>query len=916
MAAQAAAERPLLQQRPSRSRGSGSDERRYQNLQQPSYTESSKYHQRFVLSDPVAFSYLEEDPSTQVLERSRRLEGFQSYLVEQWACSRTHPTFVISAYTGDPSHVIKVGVLSVPADEESWSPRLRMYFKSLVQYHARRRETSLGVLMTTNLSGFPSSLTLILIPGGDAPKYRQDFFVNENLKRLGCSGRVGLTLAEPNAAARAKFHQLYRTSERVDFYKSVIELVKLCQVALILFGELEPEYADGLLCDVTEKAINGWWIEVGTDFYNIERNDGIMGPTTVSALLGLLMGARNRLAVLGAPITKDVFDVHSTKRAIMYLQKHQGLHRTRRLDRKTLDRLHKVTAKQASGDGWAVPRAVKSTVAELSGKGGEMVMDIVGARDKASLAEIETIDIDHFMHLVKGERAKWLWQGKPRSRTTRDLFNEATEDGSVHPADIPTSRKDVKINEDEQRQTEEKRSPMPMKELQTPVQGTTASMKDDALARKTVLKRAKGRIKHAVGKNEDHLGSGDTYTSSYPRANFSAETIQSHQADSFPSPPASPYGQSDFFGSEVTKLQTSTLNKHLVQVAPTFTNKLTETPIGSQPRIRRASSTPTDEKDPEPNAARDLDSAPTTATQSVADDIDQAGIVHEGTRLQEDPRPAKNVGPLLRRTRSSSFLHTRDETRDQDTGWPRHLSFSAAEDSVLRHSYDLLFSTHTDALDMARGESLSVSQHMGSLDTLARVDSEQNIDPLLSISSPPPLSSLQDGKALATHARHLRERLADLGLSVADPTSVHLHTVSRNLDILTQDAEQLSSLLEPQRRTFQTLTVQSKDVVDSERGRLIEGVKELETLGSRLDYEIGGLEGRVSDVEDAVREFERQVAYTEERVNDLTKGRGKHRSPLSNKEHSQPASSSDIPKSSVANDRGWRDLIKSLLTSN
>ena len=70
-------------------------------------------------------------------------------------------------------------------------------------------------------------------------------------------------------------------------------------------------------------------------------------------------------------------DEVTMKRAIGHFQKSSKLEKTRRLDRTTMDRLHRVTAKSASGEGWIVSKAVKSTVAELSGKGGEMVMGIV-----------------------------------------------------------------------------------------------------------------------------------------------------------------------------------------------------------------------------------------------------------------------------------------------------------------------------------------------------------------------------------------------------------------------------------------------------------------------------------------------------------------------------------------------------------
>src|SRR5436305_2982519 len=245
-------------------------------------------HRKLVFSDPVAFRYLEEDPTTVVLERRRKLEGYELYIVEQWACSRVHPTFMIATYTGDPTHSIFVGVLSIPFDENQWSTRMKVYFKAVAQFHAREKETPLGTLMVTNLSGFPSALTVIAVPDGDVKKHREDVIVNENLKRMGCAGRAGINIQYPQASTIAKYHQLYKTSDSVPLYASVIELVKLCQLALTIFGKLPGAYADGLLCDITEKAINDWWTDIGTYIYNIEPPDGILGPSTVAALIGLL----------------------------------------------------------------------------------------------------------------------------------------------------------------------------------------------------------------------------------------------------------------------------------------------------------------------------------------------------------------------------------------------------------------------------------------------------------------------------------------------------------------------------------------------------------------------------------------------------------------------------------------------------
>ena len=133
-------------------------------------------------------------------------------------------------------------------------------------------------------------------------------------------------------------------------------------------------------------------------------------------------------------------------------------------------------------------------------------------------------------------------------------------------------------------------------------------------------------------------------------------------------------------------------------------------------------------------------------------------------------------------------------------------------------------------------------------------------------------SRSQTPKPLSKNSRTLRSSLATLGVTAAGPTSTHLAHLSSCYDILTQDADQLSSLLIPRQEKYTKLHATAQDVVDAERNRLTEAVKDLETLDSRLEYEIEGLKSRAEDVEDAIAEFEKQVAYTEERVAHLTRG--------------------------------------------
>jgi hypothetical protein len=764
------------------------------------------------------------------------LVGYECYIVEQWACSRTHPTFVITTYTGDPAHTVVVSVLGVPTNEESWSPRLKVYFKALNQYHARRRETPLGALMVTNLSGFPSSLTVVLVPQGDAKIHREDFFVNENLKRLGCSGRVGLTLLKPSDATKAKFYQLYRASDKIPLGAAVIELVKLCQVALMLFDKLDPEYADGLLCDVTEKAINDWWIEFGTEYYNIEPHDGILGPTTVAALLGLLTGARNRLHSFGAPIGKDIFDLESTKRAIAYFQRSQRLPKTRRLDRQTLSRLHRATERNANGESWLVPRAVKTTVAELSGKGGEMVMDMVGGKEKAGISDVETADIEIFVQLVHGARSKWLWQGKPRKAHTGDMFSRlSVEDGLVFQSndhggfEWSGRRKEGSGNSPKELTRSVTADSQARRELddrnrlvkKPPDRSLSHKMHDSS--------RGFGRIKDAVGlRGHSHKHPKEDME----RVWFDPSQEEQGQASHSTDPSSISRNQEDSHDGRqrhVTPDSASQLTRN-----PIFTKILSETPMDSPGQFEPQVEPPSDEDDaPELGPPIHLDGEYDTrsATASIA------GSTYRGVDLDEllhtSEMPERQVGLLLRRRNSfSTYERSYLETRNQ-AYWPRHLSFSIAEDSVfvwegINPPVEEQLTQASDARTLARLKALS-----------------------------------------AEDARRERARLLELETVVSDWVTSEVTGIQNLDDLIDLDQEELNGLYYPRLEEYQSLRGKSKEMLENERAELSEAVKELEVLGAKLEYEINALRSKVEDVEDGVAEFERQVLSVEGRVVEL-----------------------------------------------
>lgn len=722
----------------------------------------------------------------------------------------------------------------------------------------------MGTLMVTNLSGFPSALTVIAVPDGDVKKHREDFIVNENLKRLGCSGRAGLNLSPPTGATQAKFHLLYRTSDRIPLYSAVMELVKLCQVALMLFAKLAPEYADGLLCDVTERAINDWWTELGTDFYNIEPSDGILGPTTVAALLGMLMGARNRLNAYGAPVAKDAFDISSLKRGIAYFQKSQKMERTRRLDRQTLDRLHRVTAKAASGEGWNVPKAVKSTVAELSGKGGEMVMGMVGARGKAGIGEVETMDIERLIELVHGERSKWLWFGKPRKTMGNDMFsNLVGEDGMVFGKDeqggyVWSSKKRDSVTDESSSKLRDINS-VYLRRATGSQMSLDAGDRDQQL-RKTVFKSVTGkmsdarsgfgRIKDAVGipgfrghhhkHSKDNNTVDDDATHSNPERYQYGEVMLTPIQSASPLTPSSPERLSETFGGPLPSK--SQLNVAEQSNDSTIIQGPDATDAGhpqsfSRPKFDDIGS----EEGQQPLEAEKEAAGPGSRRGSVppavtAEHSIAGSIYHDSDYedvLPERQHTGKAVGILLQRTQSLSDLSSQPQQKRSDAWWPRHLSFSTVEDAIL--SWEDINSIEDDS---------SAPQN-----DLSNALMREEI-------------MAKDAKIMRTRILQLQDRIGLWVVKKIDDVEA--------LDLQgSRDQEELNSIYNGRRNEYQTLRSSTDDLLAREKMSLREAITDVELLAAKLEYEVNALQSKVEEVEDGVAAFEQLVLDVEARTQEL-----------------------------------------------
>ena len=820
-------------------------------------------HQHFVFTDPAAFRYLEEDPSTTVLARRRRLNGYEIYIVEQWACSRVHPTFLITSYTGLEQHSVVVDVLSVPTDEAAWSPRLRVYFKAITEFHARKKQTPLGTLMVTNLSGFPSALTVIAVPDGDVRKHREDFIVNENLKRMGCSGRAGLNLCAPVGATQAKFNQLYRTSEKIPLYSAVIELVKLCQVSLLLFGKLAPEYVDGLLCDVTEKAINDWWAESGTEFFNVEPSDGILGPTTVAALLGMLLGARNRLHAFGAPVAKDAFDLVSMKRGIAYFQKSQKLPRTRRLDQKCLDRLHRVTAKAASGDTWTVPRAVKSTVAELSGKGEALATRMGVPRDKARIAEIETLDIETFTQLLSGERSKWLWHGKPLKHPNSDVFkNLGGDEGMIFSNDEQGgyvwsgTKRDSVVDDHPRYGLSDRFYTQPSHGSQASIDGTD---KDQAL-RRTVLKSVTGkmtdarsglgRIKDAVGKtglrghNYRHskdgniASDGDSFKErSHRESNDLTRVPESAVSAGSRRGSGILEGEMNLKSTRSNTVYGSDSGEVFARSVSSFENEASAQQSENDERpllsLQPENTESTLSRNRRGKSERDLSVERPTGNEKSADD-DELEKTNSKVKRNPDAVQGSLISqPPLQRTESFPVNSMQSSISYFGYRFPRHLSFTAVVDVL----------TLGDDIDKASADA---------------VDARENPDTALKLE-----------ESLAFEAQVMKERVERLKSQCALWVENRVNEVESLDKLGARDREELDTMYRQKLEEYNAVREASDGVLAEERASLTETVKDVDVLGAKLEYELNALQSKVEDVEIAVAEFERQVVQMETRANEL-----------------------------------------------
>ena len=372
------------------------------NLQELQIQGASNDNQEvtYLFPDTIALESICDNQESQYEITSIR--GFEIYIVEQWACERKYGT-VITAFTGDSEHEIKVGKVNLPLDTSKWSDKLMHFFQEIAESGAKPKKTEEGFLFITNLSSFPSNLNLLPIPCGCVLDTWEYFKVNVNLRRMHCGGRSALLLCSPSDASGDKFRQIYKTHPKVDVMYAVKELVMLVQICLVDFKLLDPNFVDGLLCDKTVEKIKDWWRLFGSAYYGTTPKDGLLGPTTVAAILGFVLSCHFRLDIAGSDFPKEPFNYFSFRVNVGKFQKQYNLKRTWYLDPITVEKLFRVTTKISNTDISKLKKVVKSTVQDISGKGSSIQY----------APEVLTLDLEKLIKYFHcSARLTYLWYGK------------------------------------------------------------------------------------------------------------------------------------------------------------------------------------------------------------------------------------------------------------------------------------------------------------------------------------------------------------------------------------------------------------------------------------------------------------------------------------------------------------------------
>lgn len=177
-------------------------------------------------------------------------------------------------------------------------------------------------------------------------------------------------------------------------------------------------------------------------------------------------------------------------------------------------------------------------------------------------------------------------------------------------------------------------------------------------------------------------------------------------------------------------------------------------------------------------------------------------------------------------TSSSVLKHQPNEDR-----WPRRLSFSFAEEAVLRWEEVADITDQGDAID--------------TVTALQQLDSSAEI------------------------ARSLYDRITELQMGITPWVSAKLGAIDMLDNTYAHQRDSLQNVYFQLSAAYHNLKQSSDELLAEERAHVTEGVKDVEVLIAKLEYEINALVSKVQDVEDGIVQFEAQVEDVERRAGQL-----------------------------------------------
>ena len=487
-------------------------------------------------------------------------------------------------------------------------------------------------------------------------------------------------------------------------------------------------------------------------------------------------------------------------------------------------------------------------------------------REKAGIAEIETLDIETFVQMGSGDRFKWLWYGKPRKNNREsDVFSNLGGDEGMILNDNEQGGGEKRGSVDDDPSLRHVLSDRIYLGSSLGSQASTDHPEKDQGLRKAVFKNVTGkatdarsglgRIRDVVGmrglRGHYHKYSKDVdFTSDKdslkerPRTSVEEARDSELKAQASSNPIAQPdSGEQSLVGSQKSSRRGSGFTEEKTHPEQIGSKRSFNGVMYSREFDRSASSLESPFFEQGSTDRTDYTSVMANAygVRSRTEGREPVENPTKGSPSFEDTAAIKKMREfrgqyypvsLLRTTKSLPKLSA-STSMYWDRKWPRQLSFTAMVDVL----------------------AAGVDSGMVGHDSVA---GEENAHTALLLE-----------KSLAVQGRVMGQRLEECENEVASWVERKVDDIQAYEQQASSDQVELDLIYHQKLDDFRAFHDYSDDRLSEERSALTEAVKDLEILGAKLDYELSALESKVEDVENGVADFERKIVQIEARAEEL-----------------------------------------------